>query len=53
VGLARGKREPDAQAIVIEVDPRPLARFGRKNGLGQWRVAAGSYRIALGKSASE
>ena len=30
-----------------------LARFDGKNGFGQWRIAAGTYRIALAKSAGD
>jgi len=32
-------------------DPRLLAKFDGK--AGQWRLASGTYRVALGKSARE
>jgi beta-glucosidase len=37
----------------VKADPRLLARFDGKNGLGQWRITEGTYRVALGKSAGE
>jgi beta-glucosidase len=42
-----------AKTVTIEADPRLVARFDGKNGLGQWRIAAGTYRVALGKSAGD
>jgi beta-glucosidase len=37
--------------VTVAADPRLLARFG--GNAGRWRIAAGSYRIALGKSAED
>jgi beta-glucosidase len=37
----------------VKADPRLLVRFNGKNGLGRWRIAGGTYRIALGKSAGD
>ena len=37
----------------IRADPRLLARFEGKTGLGQWRITEGTYRVALGKSAGD
>jgi beta-glucosidase len=39
--------------VTVTADPRLLARFDGKNGLGQWRITEGTYRVALGKSARE
>jgi beta-glucosidase len=35
----------------VKADPRLVARFD--GAAGQWRVAAGTYGVALGKSADE
>jgi beta-glucosidase len=35
----------------VTADPRLLARFDV--GAGRWRIAEGSYRVALGKSAAD
>ncbi|MNY36335.1 hypothetical protein D3C86_1708170 [compost metagenome] len=35
----------------MTVDPRLLSRFDAKSG--RWRLAEGSYRVALGKSAGD
>jgi beta-glucosidase len=35
----------------VKADPRLLARFDGKTGLGQWRTTGGTHRIAVGKSA--
>lgn len=43
----------ESKTITLKADPRLLARFEGKNGLGQWRIAAGTYRVGLGKSAGE
>ena len=47
VALAPGESRP----VTVEVDPRLLASFDSTTG--KWRIAAGRYRIALAKSASE
>jgi beta-glucosidase len=41
----------ESKTVTVEADPRLLARFDGKNGLGQWRITEGTYRVALGKSA--
>jgi beta-glucosidase len=43
----------ESKRVTVTADPRLLARFDGKNGLGQWRIAAGTYRVALGKSAAD
>ena len=54
LGFARVELAPGAARIVtVTADPRLLARFDGKNGLGQWRITEGTYRVALGKSAGE
>jgi beta-glucosidase len=42
-----------ARRVSVTADPRLLAKFDGKNGLGQWRITAGTYRVALGRSASD
>jgi beta-glucosidase len=42
-----------SKTVTVKADPRLLARFDGKNGLGQWRITEGTYRVALGKSAGE
>jgi hypothetical protein len=39
--------------VTVTADPRLLARFDGKNGHGRWRITAGTYQVALGKSAGE
>jgi beta-glucosidase len=41
----------ESKSVTVEADPHLLARFQGKNGLGQWRITKGAYRIALGRSA--
>jgi beta-glucosidase len=41
----------ETRRVTIKADPRLLARFDGK--VGKWVIAAGTYRIAVGKSASE
>ncbi len=43
----------EAKTITLHADPRLLARFDGPNGLGQWRIAEGTYRVALGRSAGD
>jgi beta-glucosidase len=40
-----------SRAITITADPRLLGRYD--GGAGQWHVAAGTYRVALGKAADD
>jgi beta-glucosidase len=37
--------------VTVKADPRLLSTFDGKNGLGQWRITGGTYRVALAKSA--
>ena len=40
--------------MTITADPRLLARFDGPDGItGNWQIAEGTYRIAVGGSASE
>jgi beta-glucosidase len=43
----------ESRTVTVKADPRLLARFEGKNGLGQWSITDGAYRIALGKSAGD
>jgi beta-glucosidase len=38
-----------SKTVTVTADPRLVARFDGK--AGQWRIAEGTYRVALGKSA--
>src|SRR5215475_12052236 len=52
LGFERVELAPGASRTVrIEADPRLLARFDGTTG--QWRIAGGAHRIALGKSAGD
>jgi beta-glucosidase len=54
LGFERVELAPGAsKTVTVKADPRLLARFDGRNGLGQWRIAEGSYRIALGRSAGD
>jgi beta-glucosidase len=54
LGFERVELQPgESKDVTVTADPRLLARFDGKTGLGQWRIAAGTYRIALGKSAGD
>jgi beta-glucosidase len=54
LGFERVELAPGAsKTVTVKADPRLLARFDGKNGLGQWRIAEGTYRVALGKSAGD
>jgi beta-glucosidase len=37
--------------VTVTADPRLLGRFDES--AGRWRLTAGSYRIAIGKSAGD
>jgi beta-glucosidase len=39
--------------VTVKADPRLIARCDGKNGLGQWRITEGTYRVAVGKSAGD
>jgi beta-glucosidase len=50
LGFERVELEPGAtRAVTLEVDPRLLARFD--GGAHAWRIAAGTYSVAVGTSA--
>ncbi len=52
LGFERVELEPGAsKQVTVTADPRLLARFD--NDARQWRLAGGSYRVALGKAADE
>jgi beta-glucosidase len=54
LGFERVELAPGAsKTVTVKADPRLLARFDGKNGLGQWRITEGTYRVALGKSTGE
>ena len=54
LGFERVELAPGAsKTVTIKADPRLLARFDGKNGLGQWRITEGTYRVALGRSAGD
>jgi beta-glucosidase len=54
LGFERVELKPgESKRVTLEADPRLLARFDGPNGLGHWRIAAGTYRVALGRSAGD
>lgn len=54
LGFERVDLKPgESKTVTFEADPRLLARFEGKTSLGQWRIAQGAYRIALGRSAGD
>jgi beta-glucosidase len=54
LGFERVELAPGAsKTVTVRADPRLLARFDGKDGLGRWRIAEGTYRVALGRSASD
>jgi beta-glucosidase len=54
LGFERVELKPgESRTLTVAADPRLLARFDGKNGLGRWRIAEGTYRVALGRSAGE
>jgi beta-glucosidase len=54
LGFERVELAPgESKTLTMKADPRLLARFDGKSGLGQWRITEGTYRVALGKSAGE
>ena len=54
LGFERLELKPgESRFVTVTADPRLLARFEGRNGIGQWRIAGGAYRLALGKSAGE
>jgi beta-glucosidase len=54
LGFERVELAPgESKTVTLTADPRLLARFDGRNGLGQWRIVEGTYRVALGKSAGD
>src|SRR5262245_54690134 len=54
LGFERVELKPgESRVVTITADPRLVARFDGKSGLGQWRIAEGTYRVALGRSAGD
>jgi beta-glucosidase len=54
LGFERVDLAPRAsRSVTVTADPRLLARFDGKGGLGQWRIREGKYRVALARSAGE
>jgi beta-glucosidase len=52
LGFERVELAPGAsRRVKVTADPRLLARFD--GNAGQWRIAAGTHRVALGKSAGD
>lgn len=52
LGFERVVLKPgETREVKLVVDPRLLARFDRR--ASQWRITAGAYEIALGRSAGE
>ena len=52
LGFERVELHPgESREISITADPRLLARFD--SHAGQWRIAEGNYRVALGRSAND
>ena len=52
LGFERVSLRPgESHQITLTADPRLLARFD--GNAGQWRIAEGKYRVALGKSAAD
>ncbi len=52
LGFERVSLRPgESRRISLTADPRLLARF--QSSSGRWRIEAGVYRVALGRSATE
>ena len=52
LGFERVELNPgESRRITLKADPRLVGHFDGE--AAQWRIAAGSYRLAIGKSASE
>jgi beta-glucosidase len=52
LGFERVELAPgESREVTVTADPRLLARFDRD--AGQWRIAAGVHRVALGRSAAD
>jgi len=52
LGFERVELAPgESRRVTVTPDPRLLARFD--GAAGKWRIAEGTHRVALGKSAEE
>jgi beta-glucosidase len=52
LGFQRVSLKPgESERVTVAADPRLLARFDGKSG--RWRIAAGRYHVALGRSAED
>jgi beta-glucosidase len=52
LGFERVQLRPgESRKVTMTADPRLLARFD--GSAGQWRIAEGAYRVALGRSAGD
>jgi beta-glucosidase len=50
LGFERVALQPgESGRVLVAADPRLLARFD--SNASRWRIAAGNYRVAVGKSA--
>lgn len=55
LGFERVELQPgQSRRVTITADPRLLARFDGPDGItGSWRIAEGTYQVAIGKSAHD
>ncbi|HEX7087778.1 MAG TPA: beta-glucosidase [Vicinamibacterales bacterium] len=54
LGFERVALKPgESKTVTLTADPRLLARFDGPDGLGHWRIAEGTYRVGLGRSAGD
>ena len=55
IGFARVDLQPgESRQVTITADPRLLARFDGPDGVtGSWRIAEGTYTVAVGRSAQD
>lgn len=52
LGFQRVELKPgESRTVTLQADPRLLARFDEASG--QWRIAEGSHRVALGRNAAD
>jgi beta-glucosidase len=52
LGFERVELQPgESRRVTLTADPRLLARFD--GNAGQWRIDAGTYKVALGKNAAD
>ena len=50
LGFERVELEPgETRSVTVTAEPRLLARYD--SDAGQWHIAEGTYRVAVGKSA--